>query len=140
MKEGLGLIDEVKSLQDAAGTFSDVYEQFYAPFFNEREYIFENFVSNTVYMTGFRFVYGGVGRLYGNYLRLVVRYALVKFLLIGMSGYYRQDFNEDTAVKGITAFSRLFDHNAALVNAIAKALEDRDAASIGALCVLIKDQ
>jgi lysine-N-methylase len=139
MREGLGLSVGVKTVKEVTDIFSGVFQNFYSPFFKGREYIFENYIANTVYMTGFPFTYGGEGRLYGNYLKLVVKYALVKFLLIGMAGYYKQDFDKNTVIKGITAFSRLFEHNASIVTAIADELDERGAATVGALCVLIKD-
>ncbi len=60
MKEGLGLSSGEKSIREALDAFSEVSKKYYTPYFKSREYIFENYIANIVYMTGFPFVYGNI--------------------------------------------------------------------------------
>ena len=138
------LVECSQSVREATDNFKAILKKYYMPFFKSREYIFEHYIVNTIYNTGFPFTYGREKNVYDNYVRLAAKYGMVKFLLVGMAGYHKRNFNQGTVVKGVSAFSRMFDHNLIIVDRVAESIasyakaKDKDTLE-AFLCILMKD-
>jgi lysine-N-methylase len=139
VKEGLGIVNEDTPVQEVVDNFIAARDLYYTSFFANQEYVLENYLVNTVLATGFPFKYRGEKNMYDNFVRLAIRYSLIKFLLIGMAGYHKADFNQEIVIKTITAFSRLFDHNNDLSDAFLYFFNNSMSTEMGTLCVLVKD-
>jgi len=82
----------------------------YEMYFADKEYIFENHLINHLLSEGFPFNHRYRDNIMKNYQELLVKYSLVKFLLVGIS-MYKKRFDRWGIVECVSMFSRLFDHN-----------------------------
>lgn len=81
MKEGLDIASGEQKLSE---NFIKSYKEYYLPFFERKEYILENYVVNLAFMSGFPFSYNLEKSIFRNYVKLIVKCSLIKFLLIGI--------------------------------------------------------
>jgi len=106
--EGLGISSDSGELPT---DFQKSYARYYELYFSDKEYIFENYIVNTIMMDGFPFNFknetGGVKR---NFADLLVRYNLIEFLLVGVCRYSMK-FDKRNIIDCVSAFSRMYDHS-----------------------------
>jgi len=143
MKEGLGISGETRLNQENINKINDklteVYTRYYTPFFKSREYIFEHYLVNTILMTGFPFTYGKEGSIYTNFVKLAVKYVLIRFMMIGMAGFHKNNFGQNEVIRGISAFSRVFDHNTNLIDQIVEKMESHNVTALDKICMLLEE-
>ena len=70
---------------------------YYQPFMAEHEYILENYLVNYVFKN--LFPLSGEKHIFDNYVMLIVHYAMIKLLLIGMAGFHKENFSVDHVLK-----------------------------------------
>ena len=139
MRDGLGIVKNGNTMLEIFQNYTDVYKRYYLPFFEDRDYVFENYVVNTLFIRGFPFNYSTRSSVYDNYLEMVVKYVLLRFLFIGMAGHYRENFGENEIVKGVIGFSRPFGHSQEIIEAIIDAMKISGMTKIGKLSMLLKN-
>jgi lysine-N-methylase len=105
MKEALGFEEDLN--EAAMANYEQTYSNYYRPFMDEREYILENYLVNFVFMKIFPFNEKGV---FNSYVMLVIHYAMIKTLLIGLAAFYKEDFSTEHILEGIYSFSRTIEH------------------------------
>jgi len=91
-------------------SFADDFYRYYEMYFADKEYIFENFVVNHIFSSGFPFNYKYEDSIMKNYSELLVKYNLIKFLLVGVSRN-NMKFDKRRVVECVTSFSRAYDHH-----------------------------
>jgi lysine-N-methylase len=87
---------------------------FYRPFMNKHPFILENYPVNYVFRTRFPYGVDAQGHPsdpFPEFLKMAVLYALVKGLLIGGAGRYRQEFSEGHVVKVVQSFAKAVEQN-----------------------------
>ena len=89
--------------------FSD-YQDAYERFFADKEYILENIVVNHIFSCGFPFNYNYEDSIMKNYRELLVKYNLIKFLLVGVSRH-EEKYSKRRTIECVSAFSRAYDHH-----------------------------
>jgi len=89
--------------------FLDAYKARYTEFFTDKEYIFENFIVNQIFMEGFPFTYSKESGVLANYADLLAKYNLIEFLLVGVCSY-RNEFDEWSVIDCVSAFCRCYNH------------------------------
>jgi hypothetical protein len=89
--------------------FRDNYEEIYYRSFTGKEYLFENFIVNTILMDGFPFNYGKQARVLANYTDLLVKYNLIEILLVGTCAYHG-GFEKQSIIDCVSAFSTCYDN------------------------------
>jgi len=104
--EGLGLALTGISPGDIQELCRKGYEMHLA----DKEYIFENHLVNHLLSEGFPFNHRYRDNIMKNYQELLIKYNLVKFLLVGAC-IYNNSFDRREMVACISSFSRLFDHH-----------------------------
>lgn len=139
MKEGLGVANEELPEQELCKNFTNARDLYYLPFFEAREHILENYMVNAVLATGFPFTYGSEKSIYDNYVKLAIEYSMIKFLLVGMAGYHKENFGQAVIIKAVASISRLFDHSRAFTDAVADIFKRNDRTDMRTICVLAKD-
>ena len=113
--KGLGI--SAKSDFKAEGkAYQNAYERFYKPFMNDHEYLLENYLVN--YVFGSLFPAAESTKPFESYMMLVIRYALIKYNLIGISAS-RNGLTEEDCVKFIQAFSKAIEHHHTYLESIA---------------------
>src|SRR5690606_1313362 len=115
--------------------YQTAYTEYYAPFMSEREYIFENYLVNYVFKNAFPL---GPRGPFGEYVMLVVHYALVKMLLIGMAAFHK-GLNEELVIKLVYSFSRVIEHSPAYLAQTYKMIEESGLATMPYMAILIKN-
>jgi lysine-N-methylase len=92
------------------------YDRYFAPFFLRHPHILENYLINTIFRCRFPFGSewarnGTVPSMSRESALLIAQFALMKGLLIGVSGFHREEFSTDHVVHTVQAASKHFDHH-----------------------------
>lgn len=105
--KGIGI--SAKSNSEAEGeAYKRAYEQYYEPFMKNHEYLIENYLVN--YVFGGLFPAAESTKPLEAYRMLAIRYALIKYYLIGISAY-RKGLTERDSVQFIQTFSKAIEHH-----------------------------
>ncbi|AET67227.1 hypothetical protein Desor_1580 [Desulfosporosinus orientis DSM 765] len=123
------------SLDISAENYRLAYENYYAPFAIEHEYVFENYLVNYVYNNLFPLCDGDI---FDEYIKLVFHYSLIKMLLIGIAGFH-QGLNLELLVKLIQSFAKTIEHNPQYINETKDWFISKGLNSMSYLSILIKN-
>ncbi len=93
--------------EDVMQRYASNYANHYLPFFQDKEYIFENYLVNQVITRLFPFTRGSYLDLYRE---LVCNLAVTQVLLVGMSATHK-GLSEDLIVQLFQTFARNSNHN-----------------------------
>ncbi|MFD2384566.1 flagellin lysine-N-methylase [Paenibacillus xanthanilyticus] len=111
-----------KSILD---TYEDAYNHYYVPFMKQHEYILENYLVDLVFKNVFP-ITDGKSSIFDEYVKLICHYAIIKFLLIGISAHDK-GLQIDKVIKVIQSFSKSIGHNKSHVSSIiAKIKEEKN--------------
>jgi lysine-N-methylase len=104
------------TLESLAAHASWAYMHHYAPFFEQRPYILENYLINLVVRHQFPFgreaMRDGVKpAMTRESVLLTAQFALIKGLLIGVAGFHRESFSAEHVVHTVQAASKHFEHH-----------------------------
>lgn len=104
------------TLESLTAHYADAHDRYYAPFFQNRPHILENYLINTIFRC--RFPFGSewartsaVPSMSHEFALLTAQFALMKGLLIGVSGSHRERFSVDHVVHTVQAAGKHFDHH-----------------------------
>lgn len=125
------------SIEEIGERYSEANSLYYQPFIREHEYILENYLVNYVFKNLFPF--SGEKQIFDNYVMLIVHYAMIKMLLIGMAGYHKENLTQDHFIKLIQSFSKTVEHNSAYLKKVIKLLRDHDLNTMPYMAILIKN-
>ena len=103
-------------MQNQIAAYALGWERYAAPFFDEHPYFLENYLINTVFMYTFPFSNHLYDSTYpldiaGTFARLAIQFALVKGLLIGAAGFYKEEFTTRQAVQAVQTAYKHFEHD-----------------------------
>jgi lysine-N-methylase len=110
----LGIHYEAGSPAETYAAFYDEARRYYHPFMQQHPHILENYLVNHVLRTRFPFGVNARGEAndpVNEFLVMVLSYAAIRTLLIGMAGHYRQEFSAAQVVKAVQSFSKAVEHN-----------------------------
>lgn len=124
-------------IEEIATNYKNAYNHYYLPFILQHEYILENYLVNYVFKD--LFPLGKHKDYFANYVMLVIHYAMIKMHLIGISGYYKEDFNIDHVVTTIQAFAKAFEHNYIFQKHIYELLEKNRFTTLAHMSIMIKN-
>lgn len=123
-----GLHSDVNTLPEAQiHIYSDACVKYYEPLINSHPHLMENYLANQIFRSLFPFGEDALHQATQNiaegepaagliepsrsFLQLATQFALVKGILIGLAGYYREEFNLHHCVEAIQIISRNFEHH-----------------------------
>jgi lysine-N-methylase len=137
---GIGYSPE-SSLEDDVRRYAEADSRYLGPFLGRHPSVMENYLLNYVFRTLFPFgreasLHCAPQSVFDEYLLLAAHYLLVRGLLAGMAGHYREGLGTGHAVKAIQSFSKAADHAPAYLRGINEFLRQRkldDLPSIGGL-------
>lgn len=92
---------------DLLSKYAESYRTFYKPFFQDREFIFENYLVNQVISRLFPFTRGTYLDLYRE---LIFNFSIVQVLLVGMAAKHK-GLDESLVIQLFQSFARKSDHN-----------------------------
>lgn len=134
--EGLKYKNET-IVEEVGENYKYIYENYYEPFMKDKEYIYENYLVNYVFAN--LFPTRPYKNMFENYIMLVIHYAWIKMHLIGISGYYKENFNEENIVKLVQSLSKTIDHNNVFLKHILDTLEKSNMTTMSYMAILIKN-
>lgn len=133
---GIGYV-EGASIKDIATRYQQAYVKYYNIFMNEHEYILENYLVNYVFIH--LFPLGNSAQVFDEYMMMIIHYAMIKIHLIGMAGFYKEQFNEEHIVKLIQSFSRTVEHNGSYLSEIRQLIVNNGFNTMAHMAILIKN-
>lgn len=120
---------------DILGRYEAAYADYYRPYFQGREYIFENYLANEIFRQIFPLMNESPFRLYQE---LVCNYAIVKLLLVGMAGRHR-GLNDALVVKLFQSFSRKASHDSVYLRCLLDSLREQRSESLVHMMWLLRE-
>jgi len=106
--EGLNVDQAVAAENgDMYVNYTNNYRAFYLPFFQDKQYIFENYLVNQVFTRLFPFTRSSYLDLYRE---MVGNLSVIQVLLVGMAAKYR-GLNEELVIQLFQTFARNSNHN-----------------------------
>lgn len=133
MKDGLK-IDENNNYEDVKKNYSDIKNTYYNPFIKDYEYVFENYLVNYVFHN---VTMHSRKNLFKDYAEMLVYYSMIKFMLIGVCGNFKENMNEANLVTTISTFLRATEHSIAQREALKSLVDDFELKSLSNLIPLI---
>lgn len=140
---GLGFT-EGTSIEAVCLRYAEAYATYYQPFMKKYEYILENYLVNYVFKNLFPLgaqmgVYMEERSIYKEYILIIIHYTLIKALLIGIAGYYRNEFSTKHVIELIQIFAKGIEHNRPYLTQAVQFIELSDMGNIGGMAALIKN-
>ncbi|HVN94282.1 MAG TPA: flagellin lysine-N-methylase [Terracidiphilus sp.] len=132
------------TLEEQVTRYRKAYIQFYAPFFERRPHIVENYLLNLVLRDLFPFgeklndVQARVAPARA-FARLAIQFCLVKGLLIGVAGFRRRKFSGGDVVRTVQTAFRHFEHNPSFLTEAYELLRERKLDDARGLTVLLRN-
>lgn len=128
---------------DYAQHYVDAERQFFRPFFDKYPYILENYLLNYIFRTLFPFGRAASAHftpqnIFTEYMLLATQYAVVRGLLIGMAGQYRETLDTTHVIRLIQSFSKAVEHNPTFLRQISEFLHSRNLDNPQGMAILLK--
>lgn len=117
-EEGLQLTGR-DELQHSVALYTQYEQMYYKPFFEEKEYILENYLVNYVFKNNLP---KNQTSFVKEYERLFMYFLFLKGAMIGLAGYH-QVLSEDLVLKLIQSFTKALDSNADFRNLMENILD-----------------
>jgi lysine-N-methylase len=121
-----------------------VHDRYYAPFFQRFPHILENYLVNTIIRCEFPFgreaMTGTKAPVLGDeYALLTAQFALIKGLLIGVSGFQRESFAASHVVHTCQAAARHFEHHPEFLAMVLNLLSETKMGDARGLAILLRN-
>ncbi|MBK1674898.1 hypothetical protein CKO35_16720 [Ectothiorhodospira shaposhnikovii] len=122
--------------EDNARRYQAVCREWYEPFMGQREYILENYLVNHVF-----------GNLFpmnrktpmDAFAMMAVQYAVIKMLLVGQAGLYKDQFAESHVVTVIQKFVKAVEHNPQFLKKIYDQMGEKGLLSMAYMAILVRN-
>jgi len=120
------------SMQEVVEKYGEAYSQYYQQKIDKYMYILENYLVNNAFKDVYP-VGPQINAFFDEYsirrihMIFIIKYTILRTLLIGMAGAYKQDFHEGHMIKAIQSFEKTIGHNMSFLK---QAVDFMDAAQI----------
>jgi lysine-N-methylase len=116
--------------------YHSAYTNYYQPFMQSHPYILENYLVNYVFKDLVPLTWDKY--IFDNYAFMIGHYSIIKTLLIGISGYQKNNFNETHIIKLIQSFSQITQNNEFMLKFL-QALQTEKYNTMPSIVALIKE-
>jgi len=147
-KKGLHYTNELPD-EVLANRYQEVRLHYYDNYMQQHKYIFENYFVNYAFKTLFPFanqtsmysedIFTVQKTVFTEYMLLVLRYAMLKNLLVGMAGYYEEQFATEHALQLIQSFDKNIGHDIPYLQKLLQFFKDHHALDFACAAMLIKN-
>lgn len=120
-----------------AARFKNAEEKWFSPFVEKNPHIAENFILNLVFTEMFPAT--GVKGIERQWQEIMLRYAMVRFYLVGLAGKNKDSFGNDQFVEVIYSFSREVLHSNTFLDHVFSQLEKVELMNLATMSILVKD-
>lgn len=117
--------------------YNRALENYYLPFFEEHEYILENYLVNYVFHS--LFPTRPTNNPFENYITLVVNYSAIRLYLVGIAGSREEDFGVEDVLKFIQSFTKAVEHSSPLLGSIRDYFKEKELDSMAMMTILLKE-
>jgi lysine-N-methylase len=132
--QGIGTVTDSGCILTAS-MYVEASLNWFQPFMETNAYIMENYLVNYVFQRLFPLTHPNV---YDSYTILVITFAMIKVLLIGLAGNYREKFGMDQVLALIQSYTKTFDDTPFLED-VFKILKHHGLNTMHSLAMLIKN-
>lgn len=147
-RQGLHYTNEIPE-EDLIEAYSEAKIIYYDCFMQENEYILENYFVNYVFKALFPFgqqvsiysqdIFAVQKTVFTEYILLTLHYAMIKNLLVGIAGYYKEQFETQQVLKLIQSFEKNIGHDVPYLQRLLKFFDDNHMANVSGAVMLIKN-
>ncbi|MCT4585542.1 MAG: flagellin lysine-N-methylase [Peptostreptococcaceae bacterium] len=138
-KKSLEILNYGQSDEENLNNYIDAYENYYKKFMEDKSYILENYIVNNMFNTKFPYSIQNKTNLFRNFIALMIKYFIIKFNLISLSKYYKEEFDEEKIVKIIQGISKYVDHADGFIEDVINLLEKYNLSTPAHMMIFIKD-
>ncbi len=131
--QGLGSF--TGNMEELISKYVTGYKSYYSPFFNNHEYILENYLVNYVFQN--LFPLGLKKSFFENYALLVLHFSIIKVILVGI-GLNDKELTIDKSIKLIQSFEKEISYNKIYMTSIFEVFKNSDYINMFNLTSLIK--
>ena len=122
---------------DIEQRYNDALDNYYLPFFDEHEYLLENYLVNYAFRS--LFPARPTTSPFENYITLVVNYSAIRLYLVGIAGARKEKFCIDDVLKFIQSFSKAIEHSSPLLESIRNYFKEKQLDSMAMMTILLKE-
>lgn len=133
---GINYTDE-EEIKNISEQYTDAYNNYYKPYIDKHSYILENYLVNYVFKNAFPL--GDRKTVFDEYMIMIIHYSMIKMHLIGMAGYYKEDFSTKHVVKLIQSFAKVIEHDNKFIKYIYDLLKHNNINTMAYMTILIKN-
>lgn len=136
------------TMEQLTARFLALRTQYFEPFLDAHGHMLEHYLVNYAHRTLFPFgpqeTTSGLGERTGRrsiheqFMLLAVYYAIIETLLVGLTGFYKEAFNQEHVIRVIYTSARTFEHSLTFSGRIFQLLEEKGLNSVQSAAVLLK--
>ena len=137
------------SMDDIGQSYASAFSQYYTPFMSQHEHMLEHFLVSYVHRTLFPLgpqesnralsVHHVANTIRDQCLLMLVRYAIVQTMLIGLAGFHKAQFDAGHAIKVIQSSSKTFEHSLTFPARALQTLADKGVKTCASLAILLRN-
>jgi lysine-N-methylase len=137
------------SMDDIAQRYASACSRYYAPFLGEHEYMLENYLVSYVHRTLFPLgpresnsepgIHGATSSIREQCLMMMVYYAIIQTVLIGLAGYRKVEFGPVHAIQAMQSATKVFEHSLAFPGRALEILAKAGVKTAADMAVLIRN-
>ena len=135
------------SMDDIGRNYASAFLRYYTPFMSRHEHMLEHYLVNYVHRTLFPLgpqesnrdlsVHHVANTIRDQCLLMLVHYAIVQTMLIGLAGFHKAQFDAGHAIKVIQSSSKTFEHSLTFPPRALQSLADKGAKTCASLAILL---
>jgi lysine-N-methylase len=137
------------TMSDLTARYHEAFRNYYLPFIEHHEHLFENYLLNYMFRTMFPFGWKQQDQkmaidvrpeaMRNAYLLMVAHYAMIRTVLVGMAGLHRENLKIDHAVKLVYSATKVFQHSSVFADAVKGFFAARQEGAMQTAAALVTD-
>jgi lysine-N-methylase len=137
------------SMDDIGRNYASACARHYQPFMSQYEHMLEHYLVNYVHRTLFPLgpqesnrglsVHHMATSIRDQCLRMMVHYAIIQTVLIGLAGFHKAEFGPSHVIKVIQSFTKGFEHSLSFPERTLQILAEQDVKTCAGLAILIRN-
>jgi lysine-N-methylase len=124
----------------AIAAYEAAHTQFYRPLMEANPFLLENYLTNYILQHGFLSLNWDDGKpheIRRDYSVMCTHLSVIRTMLIGISGHYREQFGTQHVVKLVQGFSKAAEHDPVFLEEVAKFINDSGLDRPGQIATLL---
>jgi lysine-N-methylase len=137
------------SMDDIGRRYASIFSEYYTPFLSRHEHMLEHYLVNYVHRTLFPLgpsettrelsAHHASDSIRDQCLRMMVHYAIIQTVLIGMAGAHKAEFGPSHAIQVIQSFTKAFEHSLTFPVRTLEIVAEKGVNSAAGLAMLLRN-